>query len=835
MAWKNFQHMQIQNVRSMFYAYVDGLGSYAEQAESPEVQQLEMALAHTNNANFKVIHPLLIQRYRMPTLKFKAEPMRAVGLDIETDHTNGKPMLLGFWHPEAEEPYSYLHRPTLKTLFEVVKSHAENSHVRDFITWGNLDIQCIIRLFNPNETERQRISRGLSANIRNGQIIGSPPIMRRVGKAVFYVAHYIPGRSIKLGYIENGHETTSWIFNCSQFYPGRIADTAKGLGLEWRDFHRNTHLVDWSRFAADSHYRFEVLQSNKQDARIVNELADNLQSRFADVFKCYPTLLVSTGSLTDAAVGKMLSENVEEYRSNSWRWLVTHVWHDLSRSELAQAETLMAECFSAGYVDQFAIGYFPKICTADITAAYPHKIRELPDLRYSRLFVGRGRLEEDLHRTEIEGFEIESAMIRGKVTIPSTLKFHPITVKTYARENHRPTGTFYAAYTLDERRFCERYGATFEDEQYVIVALTERHQAPVGAVSDRLGEFRADLLAEMRESAAERKRLLDGQQYLVKVVDNSIYGKTVMTTELVEDLNETPQITGYVAGDRFNLLYGSLITARTRIQIAEACMAIAQAGGRPVMTMTDSIYWLGSAEMLPTEMIRENKTAGYFEAPEEVEGFYLLKTGQYEYRKGNTWHFKMRGLNVDREIVTGQRSFYRQTIKAACGQIDLNTHPADVVVPVKTRRLISIGAHDLKNLAAIQEGVTEIHPFVMSSKQVEPFVLNWRDALDAAVWLETPSLGADSFDRSANTYPLVWLRRLYEERIIATEELLAERKRRYSRATSNQLVQLKRLYVWAATERTNMIAPPGRLTDLTWEQLECWYQIPRKLLIGERV
>jgi hypothetical protein len=261
-------------------------------------------------------------------------------------------------------------------------------------------------------------------------------------------------------------------------------------------------------------------------------------------------------------------------------------------------------------------------------------------------------------------------------------------------------------------------------------------------------------------------------------------------------------------------------------------MVIVENGGSPVMTMTDSIYWLGTPEMLPVEMIRKEKTAGYFESPEYVNHFFVLKTGQYEYEKSGEWYFKMRGLNVDRDLITGKGSFFRRTIKQACSKIDPHTHPEDVIIRVNTRRLISIGAHDLPNLGAITEGITEIQPFVMSSKQVQPFIMRWRDTLDGAVWLETPRITES--DTSANAYPLEWFRQLYEERIEASLELGRIRRAGYSRQTSNRLARLKRLYVWILMSRTEMMPPPGRVRDMTWNQLETWYGVPRTQVIGER-
>lgn len=761
-------------------------------------------------------------------MKFRTEPLKVVGLDVETVATTGELKLLGLWYPAPHNQYVPKLNPRLFDFYQIVKSLAENSEFIGFVTWGRLDIQCLIRLFQPTERERKRIARGIAANVKNGEIIGSPPVMRKIGNVQFYIAHYIPGRSMKLGYIENGYERTFWIFNMSQFYQNTIATIAVGLGLQWTTFPKDTHIIDWQRYTQSKSYRLTVLASNEQDAHTVTTLAEMLQQRFHEVFDCYPSLLVSTGSLTDAAVSKMLSEHATDYQSNSWKWLATHVWKSNGDTVIARAETLLAEAFSAGYVDQFAVGYFDTVCTADIAAAYPHKIRSLPDLRNSVLLDGVNDLVNDLQRARLMGYTVWTVIIRGKVSIPETLKFHPITVKTYDRENYRPVGTFYASYLLEEREFCEAHGATFDNEQYVIVALRERTLAPIAGVSIKLGEFRSSILAEMRtcERNSDRWKTLDGQQYLVKVIDNSIYGKTVMTTEVVKDVDGEPIITGYIAGDRFNHLYGAWITSQTRLQIASACMEIERNGGQPVMVMTDSIYWKGSPDALSSDVIRATKTPGYFETPHTVTEFFILKTGQYEYRDGNSWHYKLRGLNVDRDELDGVHSLYHRLITGEAKHVAEHTHPKDFIIEIPTRKLISIGSPNLAQLGMISEGITELRPFVLSGKQSERYILHWRDCLTGHQWLETPLVTLKANSGTAQ-YPLQFLSTIYEQH---TESWSNERMTdiRKMRVTKNRRMDdLKRYYIWLAAQRTNLPIPDGRSFRLSWDRLEEYFGLPR--------
>lgn len=770
------------------------------------VRQLDLAL-HSQGANFKLLHPLLIGKYARMSNHYREESFDTVGLDIETIADTGEPRLMGF---AFERGYHKIENPTLQDFFEVCEEMIDNLPGASMSVWGNLDIQCILRLFNPTEDERLHISRGISANFKNGEFVGSPPVVRYMKKGSreipFYVDHYIAGRSLRLGMVFGKHAFTLWIYNLSQFYQGTISQTAQGLGFDWIEYPRETHVVDWARYeSGESEYVKAVVDSNRQDAMVARKLSFWIQETFAEVFDAYPSILVSVGSLADAAVSKWLS--AAEYQSNSWRWLSYNVWRD--RETTAKAETLLAECFSAGYVDQFAIGYFDSVHMADISAAYPDKIRHLPDLRYSVLLPGSGNIRSDMTRIRENGLRFYTAIMRGTVTIPETLKYHPITVKTPDRQNVRPVGTFSAAYLYEEREFCRQRGASFANEEYVIVALKKESLAPIAKISRRLRTMREGYLDDLkREKDANRRVVLDGMQYLVKIVDNSLYGKTVMTVPIVEDLDGVPSITGYRAGDRFNMLYGSVITARTRIQIAEACGFIESNGGRAILAMTDSIFWTGGKDCLPGRLWRDGKVPGYFEEPEELREFFIIKTGQYEYRQGEKFKHKMRGLNVPFDQRKSDSSYYRRLILDHAKGVSKYLHPDDFAIPVRTRKLVTIGNYDLSRLGLVEDSVSMMKPFVTSGKQAERYVHDWNRCLNGHVWFRQVFA-----ERTANVgeTPLEFLRRLYE----GGDDYL-------------DTYQRKRAYLYSAVLITEKLPPPGRkLSNMSWKELEGWFGIDR--------
>lgn len=797
---KNKSHLSIPQLRQIYESELFRFDTISAQCDAPLAKELEQTLFDIEDGVSKVFHPLLIESWRNPRhIQFRETPIRLVGLDIETNSQTGEPMLLGFW----SERYSKILHPTLPHFYKAIKTLTDNGRYDALCVWGNLDIQAIIRLFEPTQDEQRYISSGFAGKWQKKQWTKLPPVQRKIRNIVLVILQYIPGRALQLGYVRDGNLYPVWIFNITQFYKTKIETAVKGSGLEWISFERDTHIIDWARFEVDSSYATLVYASNEQDCKSVRLLADLLQERFFATFNCYPRLLVSTGSLTDAAVSWMLQDDKEAYSSINYKWLERNVWHKTPRQDLAELESLLCECFSAGYVDQYGVGFTPEIHSADIASAYPFQIRNMPDLRNCVI------LSMDLSNLSKSTL---TCIISGEVSIPSSLKYHPITVKTPSRENIRPTGTFRAVYTLEERNFCAKYGATFQHESgYEIRLIGEPNPHPLGIVSTKLGEMRSTLLAEKSECKdPERKQLLEGMQYLVKVIDNSIYGKTVMTLESVADSESGPVITGYTTGDKFNLLLGTLITSRTRILLAEACMQIQANGGNPILCMTDSVFWTGSKDALPKSFIRQTKTAGFFESPVTYTDAFIVKTGQYEYIDGKKWVYKLRGIPIDRTLL-GVGSVYRSAVSNAFPYVG---HPLDFTVQFPIKKLVTIGQHDLESLALIKELDMTLHPFRMSGKMIQ--IESIQDILNTMLPMEVSPVE----DRNA-TRQLRRLTEIYSSQVVRvnTGTLPATLK-----ANHNALRKQRLIYALTQSAISGKPIPPDA-RDMGWERLESWYRL----------
>jgi len=120
--------------------------------------------------------------------------------------------------------------------------------------------------------------------------------------------------------------------------------------------------------------------------------------------------------------------------------------------------------------------------------------------------------------------------------------------------------------------------------------------------------------------------------------------KIVQKQEIMEDMVLKA---GYRAGEFFNPIYATFITAQTRILLAKGALEIENNGGKVIALMTDSITWEGTPEQLPHEYVREEKTLGYFEKPDTVSEIICLGAGRYGFKTDKGYMVtKQRGLSV---------------------------------------------------------------------------------------------------------------------------------------------------------------------------------------------
>lgn len=667
-------------------------------------------------------HASLIEHYaNVNPSKTRETFIQLIGVDIETNYLTGNMRLCGFYEGNFDDygetfnengnpitPY----RPYTSDFFENLVSTVKYAIKgrKHLAYWSNLDASQIVKEFikaNYHDyvindvLERYKKVAG-EYNHKTGEWEVRPVISVDMGLFIVGIKQAIRDSIQFFIQFPNGEVKTCWGYNIKALYMRGLeaeADSSVGGRFDWYSkIGDEAHLLgepEWERFHNDKDFRDMVLKSNRLDAKGAMALGYEIQKDFNEAFKyedetgvlnSYPTSLISQGAHARSAVACQVRndlirengfkvENITEekhedrkalYQAVSEKLksipLITHLdnWrnkhHDLEH-ELKDFYSMVCEAYSGGYIDAISYGSADEAYIADVASAYPAVIQNLYDLTDSEFRYGTG---------EPPHIEYAYTFCRGLVNIPKGLDFHPITIKHELPEmkdiNVRFEGSFIASYTKDERDFIVSVGGSFEDETWYSV-VTKGKPAVQSGVSIKLGDLRNHYLSIGSRTEA-----------LIKRINNSGYGILFEAVPIFEEIEGVPTRVGYRAGEFFNPLYASIITARTRIIMSSASYEIKKNGGQVCAIMTDSVSWTGTKDMLPKVLpfswgesgIKLEKTFGYFEEPETLRNLVVLGAGLYGYDKidveSDTVSYtvnKRRGFNIsgllneDEEIIEG--------------------------------------------------------------------------------------------------------------------------------------------------------------------------------------
>lgn len=601
----------------------------------------------------QIKHPALIKLYAtVNAKKTNDKKIQLIGLDLETQAEKGDLRLLGVWNGSK---YQYYEKDFLNALFMLVKSAKRKK--RNLAYWNRLDPFVILKEFL-REVDYVEKERALK---RFGKISGEwnkksltwdihPVISIEINGYEFGIIQAIRS-SIQFYWKHKEYNTLNkvWAFDIAQLYQKGLEAEATSRLDYYSKVDKSAHIVDWERYASDSHYKDNiVLRSNELDARACYDLGLIIQDDFYNAFKYYPRTLISQGSLARSAIVSQLFNTYDNLTEKQANYAVASdiksigimnyydAWtRKYGQDVMKDMYALFTEAYSGGYIEAIRYGYAPEGYMTDIASAYPGVIQNLYDLRNAKVTHGTGTPPE---------IKNSYCFIRGVVTIPEGTNFHPITIKHFIHKetNIRAVGTYRASYTLNERKFLLDLGATFEDESWYNIETTGEKSA-LAKVCMNFIDLRKKFLQEGNSS-----------QYMAKIAANSLYG---ILFEAVDTYTEKEIKTansvdfevikaGYRGGEFWNPLYASIITSETRITMAKAANEIELKGGKVILMMTDSLFWTGNASMIPSNLIKEQKTLGYFEKVEKVHDIVCLGSGRYSY-KSNKGYFvsKKRGLN----------------------------------------------------------------------------------------------------------------------------------------------------------------------------------------------
>ena len=768
-------------------------------------------------------HPALIRRYaNVNSNKITKDMISVIAMDIETNASTGELKLLGFY--DGKEYNAYKER-FLDVLFMYIRYC--KSDRTSLAYWNRLDpfilLKQFLLLLNEKEQNEalQRFGKVSGQwDRKNAKWIVKPVCEIKVHDMYFGIKNAIRS-SIQFYYYREGDEDINsvWAYDIAQLYPGGLEAEATKRFDYYSKVDISAHIVDWERFDNDKDYRVNtVLKSNMFDAMACHDLAIEIQKDFKNAFKFYPRTLISQGSLARSAIAaelynqyvddypdeKELNKKVHEEMASIGIINYKEKWvKDFGKEAWKDMNCLFTEAYSGGYIEAIRYGYTKKGWYADIASAYPGVIQHLYDLRNARIRGGHG-----IPPKPEKGY----CIIRGEITVPRNVNYHPITIKHPINKdtNIRAVGTYRASYTYEEREFLRSKGALFNNEYYWLIETdgeisplakvcmnfinlrkqlkdegsSSEHMAKIAAnslygilfeavdtyveleeektIENKVEALYAEILHRYKRNIncdsikGELKYRL-GNEYR-KVINRwhskkalnypdtvkdelesaSIYLESTHPADIILELeslylNDQKKVVmekytqmsverdGYRAGEFWNPLYATIITANTRLLMAKAADRIEQAGGKPILLMTDSILWEGTKDMMPKEFIKEIKTLGYYEEPEEVSDIVCLGSGRYGYRtKKGYYTAKRRGLNaVDIHDPDGIPMDEFNWSKA----LEIMRKTKETFIDIKVRTLISPGLvlhnhmYKVTDLGRIVDETRKVDAIVGKSKR----------------------------------------------------------------------------------------------------------------------
>lgn len=385
------------------------------------------------------------------------------------------------------------------------------------------------------------------------------------------------------------------------------------IGLEY-------HIIDPLRFNTDEVYRAGVYRSNELDNRVLKDIACKLLENFKNITGVYPKTLFTAGSLARSYLLTLKDFNFN-FKSIFFKDPLYNTLLDYSMRS-----------YHGGKIESYILGYVPYAKTIDITSAYPYAMSILPKLTNKILY------SKDI--TKLKNYYY--AFINCTIKIDDIALIHPTVIPSPINyTNISPYGTFEAVITKIEYDYLLDNNASVIVKDYIAVEHINEYP-----YKNMIGTLFTNRINNITTNLA-----LSG---LFKTILNSLYGITYELTDLYNETDNTIIWRGYRAGDFFNPLIASYITAITRTSLSSVSNHIIKNGGKVFLNMTDSIIYNGNITL---DIFSKNKILGKYGYPLDIKDIIILGAGRYEYYNdfSKEYIIKSRGFNVK----IRNKSFYK--------------------------------------------------------------------------------------------------------------------------------------------------------------------------------
>ena len=415
------------------------------------------------------------------------------------------------------------------------------------------------------------------------------------------------------------------IYNLKNLYQDGLEVVARNYGLDYYSkLGEEYHIIDKNRYYNDSEYKRIVLLSNELDNRVIIDIAKIMLENFKKFAGVYPRTIFTNGSIARSYLLAYKEIKVKDLQFKSL-FNKSAYFNELLDYSM--------KSYHGGKIESYVLGYIKKAKIIDITSAYPYALSKLPKLTNKVHYHTGTKFLNDFYY----------AFIKCDIIINNENFIHPVIIKNPINQsNISPYG------------YLENVIITKKEYDYLIengINVIVKDYYAVEHI-DNIYPYK-NLVFHLFENRIKYRYTNISVSEMFKTIINSLYGITYELTDIFKESDDEICWTGYRAGDFFNPIIASYITAMIRTYLSKVSYNVIRNGGEVYLNMTDSIIYNGEITL---DVFSEKKVLGKFEMPTEIRDIIILGAGRYEYREefNNKYVIKNRGFNVSRK----DKSFY---------------------------------------------------------------------------------------------------------------------------------------------------------------------------------
>lgn len=530
----------------------------------------------------------------------------------------------GVYHYKLDNFYNVFH----DFLIECIQNK------KDILTWSRYDnthlVKLILSKFNDNDikTYLRRI----------GKV--SPIIEYKYHNFTVTIVNIIKDSIIFKFTDLNNKERHITLYNLKNLYDTDLEETAKNYHIDYYSkLGQEYHIIDKKRWTNDLEYQKMVIKSNELDNRVLLDISRIMLENFKNITGVYPKSIFTNGSLARsyllATVGESKSK-VLQFKS---------LYNRLSKFDKLLDYSMKA--YHGGKIESYVLGNVGTAKIVDITSAYPYAMTTLPYPTREVLYIDGGK--------DIDKYFY--AFINCEWTIDDPNFIHPCIVENpINKSNISPYGYMRAIITKPEYDYLIKHGIKVNVFDYV--AVKHMNVYPYKEIVETLFNKRL-----------ETKDTNPSLSQMYKIILNSLYGITFELNDTFDEIDNSIEWQGYRAGDYFNPVIASYITAITRTSLSEVSNNIIKNGGKVYLNMTDSIIYDGEITL---DVLSKKKILGKYEYPTIINECVILGAGRYEYydTAKDKYVIKSRGFSAN----VKDKAFYN----------DLELNSEEIILEHKT-------------------------------------------------------------------------------------------------------------------------------------------------------